>query len=327
MNLTEYEAAMDPELRDGFSVIAARFAGAPQDPVVRRNRTLAVPAPEAPRDDRVLIDDQTIPGPAGAPELPVRIYAPKERTGSLPGALWIHGGGFTAGTHTQNDYLCQRFAAEAGALLVSVGYRLAPEHPFPAPVEDCYAALRWLAASAEALGVDGSRIAIAGASAGGGLAAGTALLARDRGEVPLVFELLVYPCLDDRHVTPSSHEIAAEGMVWHRGQSERGWRAYIGRDGGRDGGDQPREVSPYAAPARVADVAGLPPTLLLVGTLDLMRDENIAYATRLMQAGIPTELHVYPGAFHGFYTFVPQAEVSRRATDEMVGALRRALRR
>jgi acetyl esterase/lipase len=326
MNLAEYEAAMAPDLREGFAAIATRFQGPPQDPVARRNRTLAAPAPEVPRDDRVRIDDRTIPGPLGEPELPVRIYAPKARAGAVAGALWIHGGGFTGGSHTQNNYLYQRFVVEAGCLVVSVGYRLAPEHPFPAPVEDCYAALRWLAASADELGVDGSSIAIAGASAGGGLAAGTALMARDRGEVPLVFELLIYPCLDDRHVTPSSHEIAAEGMVWHRGQSLRGWRAYLG-SAGSNGSDQPGEVSPYAAPARVADVAGLPPTFLLVGTLDLMRDENVAYASRLMQAGIPTELHVYPGAFHGFYTFVPQAEVSRRATDEMVGALARAFRR
>src|SRR5207249_1484115 len=128
----------------------------------------------------------------------------------------------------------------------------------------------------------------------------------------------IYPCLDDRHLTPSSHEIAAEGMVWHRGQSERGWRAYLGK--GHTG-----EVSPYAAPARVESVAGLPTSFLMVGTLDLMRDENIAYAQRLMQAGIATELHVYPGAFHGFYSMLPAASISRRATDEMVDALRRAL--
>ncbi|HZQ37268.1 MAG TPA: alpha/beta hydrolase [Dehalococcoidia bacterium] len=320
MNLTEYEAAMDPELREGFARIAARFQNPPEDPVARRNQRLAIPTPPAPRDERVRIEDRTVPGPPGAPEVPVRIYAPAERSGALPGMLWIHGGGFTAGTHTQNDALCQRFVTESGCLVVSAGYRLAPEHPFPAPPEDCYAALRWLAGSAGELGVDGGRIAIGGGSAGGGLAAGVALMARDRGEIPLVFELLIYPCLDDRHETPSSHEIAAEGMVWYRDQSQRGWRAYLGSD-------RPAEVSPYAAPARVVDVAGLPPTFLMVGTLDLMRDENIAYAQRLMQAGIATELHVYPGAFHGFYTFVPEAPISRRATDEMVDALGRALRR
>lgn len=320
MNLTEYEAAMDPDLRAGFAKIAARFRGQPDDPVARRNQRLAIPAPPAQRDERVRIEDRTVPGPPGAPAVPVRIYSPAERSASVPGMLWIHGGGFTAGTHTANDALCQRFVVEAGCLVVSVGYRLAPEHPFPAPAEDCYAALRWLADSAGELSVDRARIAIGGGSAGGGLAAGVALMARDRGEIPLMFELLIYPCLDDRNETPSSQEIAAEGMVWHRAQSLRGWRAYLGSD-------RPAEVSPYAAPARVADVAGLPPTFLMVGTLDLMRDENIAYAQRLMQAGVATELHVYPGAFHGFYTFVPEAPISRRATDEMVDALGRAFSR
>src|SRR5579885_3619646 len=307
---------MDPDLREGFAKIAARFQNPPEDPVERRNQRLATPIPPAPRDERVHIEDRTVPGPPGAPEVPVRIYAPAERSGALPGMLWIHGGGFTAGTHTQNDALCQRFVTESGCLVVSAGYRLAPEHPFPAPPEDCYAALRWLAGSAGELGVDGGRIAIGGGSAGGGLAAGVALMARDRKEIPLVFELLIYPCLDDRHLTPSSHQIAAEGMAWHRGQSLRGWEAYLGSA-------SPQNVSPYAAPARVADVAGLPPTYLMVGTLDMMRDEIVECAARLMQAGIPTELHVYPGAFHGFYNRVPKAAISLRAVDEIVDALRR----
>ena len=170
------------------------------------------------------------------------------------------------------------------------------------------------------LGIDPAQIAIGGASAGGGLAAAVALMARDRKEVPLVFELLIYPCLDDRHITPSSKAIAANGMLWERESSLRGWKAYLGSN-------QQGEVSPYAAPARVADVAGLPSTYIMIGELDLMRDESIEYAMRLMQADIPTQLHVYPGAFHGFDLLATSALISQRAISEYIDALKHALTR
>ena len=229
-----------------------------------------------------------------------------------------HGGGFTAGTPEQNEGLCLRIAAEVNCLVASVDYRLAPAHPFPAAPDDCYAALLWLAANAATFGLDAQRIAVGGSSAGAGLAAAVALMARDRGEVALAYQLLVYPCLDDRHETASSHEFAAEGMIWNRAQSLRGWGAYLGA--GHQG-----TPSPYAAPARVADVAGLPPTYMMAAQLDLLRDEDIAYATRLTQAGVPTELHVHPGAMHGFVLFAAQAAASQRAIGDYVAALGRAL--
>jgi acetyl esterase/lipase len=218
----------------------------------------------------------------------------------------------------QDDRLMKQLVTRVGCVAVSVDYRLPPEHPFPAPVEDCYAGLTWLFAHAGELGVDPSRIAIGGASAGGGLAAGLALLARDRREVQVAFQLLIYPMIDDRNDTPASYAIT-DPRVWHRESNRLGWKAYLGRDGGGD------EVSPYAAAARATDLTNLPPAYIPVGALDLFIDENIEYAQRLIQAGVPTELHVYPGAIHGFDAFVPSAAVSKQFKAERDNALKRAL--
>jgi acetyl esterase/lipase len=221
------------------------------------------------------------------------------------------------GTVAADDGVCEHLVAAVDAVVVSVEYRLAPEHPFPAGPDDAYAVLRWLAASAEELGVDASRIAVAGRSSGGGTAAGAVLMARDRGEVEVAFQMPLYACLDDRLVTPSSHEIQ-DPRSWNRTLMDNAWDAYLGPMRGAD-------VSPYAAPARAEDLSGLPPAYVQVGELDVLRDENVAYAQRLLQAGVPTELHVYPGAFHGFDVLVPDAEISRRAIEERDAALRRAL--
>ncbi len=320
MNLEQYQAFMDPELRAAFEQMLPLFLNMPEDPVAVRKLMEELPLPEWQQSERVLVEDRHVPGPVGAPAVPVRIYTPLTRTGTLSGLFWIHGGGFTAGNPEQDDALCERIVEEVGCAIVSVDYRLAPEHPFPAAPEDCYAALRWMAASAADLGIDPAQIAIGGASAGGGLAAAVALMARDRKEVPLIFELLIYPCLDDRHITSSSKAIAARGMLWERESSQRGWKAYLGSN-------QQGEVSPYAAPARVADVTGLPPTYIMIGELDLMRDESIEYAMRLMQADIPTQLHVYPGAFHGFDLLATSAALSQRAISEYIDALKHALTR
>ncbi len=314
MNLDQYIAAMDPELRPLFLQRAASVQQLLADPT--QAQPAAAPAPVA--NPRVTVADRLVPGPADGPEVPVRTYAPAGANGMLPAVLWIHGGGFTGGSPAQNDDLCLRIAEEARCFVVSVDYRLAPAHPFPAALDDCYAVLRWLAAPDSGLGIDPGRIAVGGSSAGGNLAAAVALMARDRGEVLLAFQLLVYPCLDDRHTTPSSHEMAAEGMIWNRAQSLRGWQLYLGSAGNG-------EVSPYAAPARVTNLAGLPPTYVMAAELDLLRDEDIEYAMRLMQAGIPTELHVHPGAMHGFVLFAASAPVSERAISGYVTALKRAL--
>ena len=266
----------------------------------------------------VIKEDKSIPGPEGAPEVPVRIYRPRESTGTLPGLLWIHGGGYVVGSVEESDLPVQALVDDIGCVAVSVEYRLAPEHPFPAPLEDCYAALKWMADNAAALGIDPARIAITGPSAGGGLTAGLALLARDRGEASVAFQAPIYPMIDDRNDTPSSHEIA-DSRIWGRRSNENGWRAYVGENAGGEG------VSPYAAPTRATDLSGLPPTYIAVGTLDVFLDEDIEYARRLMAAGVPTELHIYPGLFHGSDIFVADAASSLRFIADRNAALKRAL--
>ncbi|MGH8011955.1 MAG: alpha/beta hydrolase [Candidatus Binataceae bacterium] len=266
----------------------------------------------------VTSQDQFAPGAQGDPDVPVRVYRPEDQPNKLPAMFWIHGGGYVMGDIEQDDRLMKQLVNRIGCVAVSVDYRLAPEHPFPAPIEDCYAGLKWLFAHAGELGVESSRIAIAGASGGGGLAAGLALLVRDRKEMQVAFQLLIYPMIDDRNVTPASYAIT-DPRMWNRESNRLGWKAYLGREGGA------ADVSPYAAAARAADLTNLPPAYIPVGALDLFVDENIEYAQRLIQAGVPTELHVYPGAFHGFDLFAPSAKVSKQFKSDRDYALKRAL--
>jgi acetyl esterase/lipase len=321
MNIEEYRASMDPELRAGFVQIMPFFSQRPGDPVAARkwvtDLTGSLTAGQ-PNDDRVQIQNLRIPGPTGAPDVPVRVYTPTTRAGSMPGLLYIHGGGFTIGNLDSEDAICRQISYEVACIVVSVDYRLAPENPFPAAPEDCYAALTWMATNASSLGIDPSRIGVRGASSGGGLCAAVTLMARDRKTPSLIFQMPLYACLDDRHLTPSSHQMAATDMIWGRPLSLRGWQAYLGAD-------HQDNISVYAAPARALDLSGLPPAYMMVGELDLLRDENISYAMRLMQAGVPTELHVYPGAFHGFEGMVRHASVSIRAVNESTEALKRGL--
>jgi acetyl esterase/lipase len=262
--------------------------------------------------------DEFVPGPPGDPAVRLRVYTPNDQPNKLPALYWIHGGGYVMGDVEQDDRLMMQLVKRIGCVAVSVDYRLAPEHPFPAPVEDCYAGLKWLFRHADELGVEPTRIAIGGASGGGGLAAGLALLTRDRGELQVAFQLLIYPMIDDRNLTPASYAIT-DPRMWNRESNRLGWKAYLGHDGG--GAD----VSPYAAAARATDLTNLPPAYIPVGALDLFVDENIEYAQRLIQAGVPTELHVYPGAFHGFDLFAPSATVSKQFKADRDNALKRAL--
>jgi acetyl esterase/lipase len=312
---------LDPELR---AVIEAMPTHGAVDlnniPAARAKMRKLITAMQAPLPpvENVTSQDHAVPGRQGDPDVQVRVYQPTERPPLLPALLWIHGGGYVMGDIEQDDRLMRQMVKRIGCVAVSVDYRLPPEHPFPAPVEDCYAGLQWLFAQAGDLGVNPTRIAIGGASAGGGLAAGLALLARDRGEVPVAFQLLIYPMIDDRNVTPASHAIT-DPRVWHRESNRLGWKAYLGREGGGEG------VSPYAAATRATDLRRLPPAYIPVGALDLFIDENIEYAQRLIQAGVPTELHVYPGAFHGFDMLAPSATVSKQFKAERDQALTRAL--
>ena len=276
----------------------------------------ALPQPTLP--DSVAIEDRAVPGPAGDPDVSVRLYRPAGLPQPAAALYWIHGGGMVMGNVEMNDPFCANIADQLNVLVASVEYRLAPEHPFPAPMEDCYAGLAWLWRSRGELGIDADRIAIGGASAGGGLAAGVALAARDRGEVALCYQLLVYPMIDDRNATRSSHAVR-DSRTWNREANLAGWDAYLAGNAGGDG------VSPYAAPARAADLAGLPPAYVNVGDLDLFVDEDVAYARAMADAGVPVELHVYPGAYHGSNTSVPTAALSRRWLADELAALARAL--
>jgi acetyl esterase/lipase len=238
----------------------------------------------------------------------VRLYRPAGSTEPAPALLWIHGGGYVLGTAQQDDRLCLRFSRTLGITVASVEYRLAPEHPYPAPLEDCYSALIWLAGLPA---VDPARTAIGGASAGGGLAAALALLARDRGEVTPVFQLLVYPMLDDRSATTATKP---SYRLWNPRANRFGWAAYLGDA-------DPR----VAVPARRDDLRGLPPAWIGVGTNDLFHDEDLAYAERLIGAGVPCEVEVVPGVFHGFDLVAPNLGVSRRFFDSQCDVLRPAL--
>jgi acetyl esterase len=269
------------------------------------------------RDD-VVKEDRRVPGPSGAPQVPIRIYRPKAAAdGPRPAIFEIHGGGFMTGSIDMMDPWCQHVAVAVDAVVVSVEYRLAPENPFPAGLEDCYAALGWTATEAASLGIDPARIAVAGQSAGGGLAAATALLARDRGGPALRFQLLEIPELDDRLDTPSMRAFT-DTPLWNRPNAEWSWRHYLGPD-------HAGEVSHYAAPARAKDLSNLPPAYVSTMEFDPLRDEGILYALALLQAGVPVELHSYPGTFHGS-ALVTSADASRRNAEEVIRVLARNLR-
>ena len=245
---------------------------------------------------------------AGTDGVVVRVHRPVGATGPLPCLYWMHGGGLVLGTYSGDDARFDTWCPKFGCVGVSVEYRLAPETPYPGPLEDCYAGLRWVFEHAAELGIDANRLGIGGASAGAGLAAGLALLARDRGEVPLAFQLLIYPMLDDRQVTPSSQWL---DPIWPPAANTYGWTAYLGdRKGGPD-------VSEYAAAARAQNLVGLPSTLIAVGAIDGFSDEDIDYAVRLRHAGVPVELHVYPGMPHGFDSLLPGLPLARRAVRDM----------
>ncbi len=248
----------------------------------------------------------------------VRVYRPRRRRDRSPGLYWMHGGGMVLGSVDMNDASCAAIAADLDIVVASVDYRLAPEFPYPTPLEDCYTGLLWFFGQAEALGLNTGRIAVGGASAGGGLAAGLALLARDRAEVSPCFQLLTFPMLDDRNETPSSYMID-DSRLWSRDANLAAWSAYLGGNNGAD------DVPAYAAPARAADLGGLPPAVVTVGSLDMFLDEDIDYAQALLAAGVPCELHVYPGAFHASCSLVPDSDISRRWHRDEMAALDRAL--
>lgn len=300
-------------------------------PTVALTKELLAPMREAERFARLPIPvsnevldaiEQTVrsvPGPAGAPDITLTIYRPRAAQQKLPCIYHIHGGGYVGGAASQLEPLHRPAAHDLNCIIVSVDYRLAPENPFPAGIEDCYAGLAWTFANADRLGIDRNRIGVMGESAGGGLAAALTLLARDRGAYKLAFQHLIYPMLDDRTcVTAEPNPVAGE-FIWTPHNNTFGWAALLGHEPGRDG------VSPYAAAARATDLSGLPPAFIACPTLDLFIDEDIAYAGRLARAGVAVQLIVYPGGFHGFDIFGADAPISIRARRDSREALKRAL--
>lgn len=289
-----------PDLRRIARVLPRQVVTPSTLPLVRR--LLAVQALHQPRDVEVLTLRSGVR---------VRLHRPADAGQPTPALLWIHGGGYVLGTPQQDDDLCRRFAHALGITVAAVEYRLAPEHPFPAPLDDCYGAFTWLASLPM---VDPARVAVGGGSAGGGLAAALALKARDRDGVTPVCQLLVYPMLDDRTVAAAG--LAKPGQrLWNQTSNRFGWESYL------------RGADPEAAvPARCDDLSRLPPTWLGVGTLDLFHAEDVHYAERLRRAGVPCELHVVPGAFHAFDLIVPKAQISRSFFASQCAYMQQALR-
>ncbi|CAM3353587.1 alpha/beta hydrolase [Kibdelosporangium persicum] len=255
--------------------------------------------------------------PQGEPVL-LRVYRPRTTTRPAPCVYYIHGGGMVAGSVAGDHAKIARLAQATGCVVVAVEYRLAPENPYPAALDDCYAGLAGIAGRHRRLGIDPGRIALYGTSAGGCLAAAVALLARDRGGPAIAHQMLVSPMLDDLSSTPSATVNTGFGG-WSREANIQSWQAWLGQDFGTD------RISPYAAPARARDLAGLPPAYIDVGDLDLLRDEAVDFARRLSWAGVPVELHVYPGGIHGGDSLAPDAELSVRIRGYRRDALRRAL--
>lgn len=261
---------------------------------------------------------RTVPGRSGDPDVAVVVHRPRKDRGLRGAILHIHGGGYVTGDAASMAPSHRLMASALDCVIVSVEYRLAPETAAPGSVKDCYAALAWLMAEADTLGVNRNCVGVMGESAGGGLAAGLALLARDRGEHSLAFQHLIYPMIDDRTCTTAERNRFAGEFVWTPDKNRFAWAALLGHEPGTLG------VSPYIAAARAADLTGLPPTYIAVGALDLFVDEDVEYARRLIRAGVPTELHVYPGAFHGFH-FDQAAAVTLKGNADSFAALSRAL--
>lgn len=315
---------MDPDVAAALAALVGEQGDverSPRDIATRRSESTALfdaVAASWPVASGVEVHDYALTTADGA-ELPMWWYRPEGADRFGPGLLYLHGGGMIlAWGHVGRVYdaVLREYVASSRVPVLVVDYRVAPEYPDPTPVSDCYAALQWLEEHAGELGVDPARIGVAGDSAGGGLAAGVSLMARDRGGPAIAQQLLAYPMLDDRTVVPDP-QLPPDALIWTYDDNATGWGALLGDAAGGP------DVSAYAAPARAADLTGLPPTYIDTGDLDIFRDEDVDFARRLALAGVPTELHVHPGCPHGFETFAQGTSASRQAIDNRVRWLRR----
>jgi acetyl esterase/lipase len=310
--MTHPPVPFDPELAAALSALGDQISPSITPAAIALAREADAPMMPPPTDEELsrggtyTVAERTVPGPADAPDISLLICTPVGVDGARPAIYHTHGGGMVFGDNRAGALEMVETASRYGAVVVSVEYRLAPETPHPGPVEDVYAGLVWTAKNAAELGIDPDRIVIAGGSAGGGLTAALGLLARDRGGPAVFGQMLLCPMLDDRNNTVSSLQMAGRG-VWDHTANETGWGALLGDAAGGP------DVSPYAAPARATDLSGLPPTFIDVGSAETFRDEDVAYATAIWQAGGRAELHVWPGGYHGFDMFAPAAAVSQDA--------------
>lgn len=308
----------DPQLQPAIDVILAGPSTLTLEMIpLMREHGFGPSVDELLRDRPVTHVEMTAPGPDGV-ELRVSVFRRSDHVAGGPAILHLHGGGMVGGDRFLGADTFLPWAERYDAVVASVEYRLAPEHPDPIPVEDCYAALVWMVSQSAELGFDAARVVVAGMSAGGGLSAGVALMARDRGGPALAGQLLLCPMLDERNDSTSARQFAS-GTLWDRTSNDTGWDALLG---GRRGSDA---VSPYASPSRATDLSCLPPTFIDVGSAEVFRDEDVAYASRIWEAGGDAELHVWPGGFHGFQALVPDAAVSQDALAAQIAWLDRTL--
>ena len=325
--LAKFEQKIDPQLRELLRATPDLLHDLPtlREIQARVSDYLVEYGDNIKHSTEVLIYDWEVPATQTSVAVRIRCYEPKgyqPQTGKqdkpLPVLLWIHGGGFISGDVKSNDNICENFVVECNCIVVSVEYRLTPQHPYPAGFNDCYAVLEWLASKGAAeLDIDGDRIAVGGSSVGGCLAAGIALKACETDGPKIKHQLLLIPVLDDRHITQSSRDITDHRVVWNRDLSMLAWDGYLH--------DVFGETPSYAAPARTKTIPNLPSTFISVEEQDILRDESIVYAQRLMQAGVNTELHVYPGTFHGSFMDVPGADVSKQHMADVFNSLKKAL--
>lgn len=309
-----------PEFRSALEVLPSLDGLSDETLQVIRSAFISlVRGVKVPQYPDISVEERQIPGPDGAPDVRAVIYKPSVCLPDTPAMIFIHSGGLVSGTPEVGDARCRDIANALGIIIYSVDYRLAPEAPYPAAIEDCYAVLKWVFHHASSLGINRDKLIIGGDSAGGGLAACLALMARDRKEVKVAFQLLLYPMLDDRTGTTFMPSSALGEYIWTRSANHYAWNAYLNKTPGGEG------VSEYASAFRAVDLTGLPPTYIGVGSLDLFLDENMEYARRLMGAGVMTEVCVIPGAYHVFDVFIPEASLTKQFTQSYLSALKRAL--